>query len=89
LEWSDQLFTHTMYYRNGNSFYQVSIFYDGWEEPAQLIQALTFNPSFSTSGAPAVNGNFPYEPGRHWVLGRAGTTLYFSEIVASDEDLIP
>jgi hypothetical protein len=88
VEWNDELFTHTVYYRSGTSFYQASIFVDGWEEvPKQVLHPFT-TPSYND--APAVNGNVDYEQTRrHWLLGRSGNELWFSVINETDSNLLP
>lgn len=88
VEWNDELFTHTVYYRSGSSFYQVSIFLDGWEEVAKQVVHPFTTPSYSD--APAVNGNVDYEQTRrHWLLGRSGTEFWFSVINEPDSNLLP
>jgi hypothetical protein len=79
VEWNDALLTHTVYYRSGTSFYQASFFYNYWEgEAKQIVDGSLTSPSFIN--APSVNGNVPFEPGEHWVLGRDSTgRLRFAE----------
>lgn len=88
VEWNDDLFTHTVYYRSGSSFYQMSIYVDGWEEaPKQITHPIT-TPSYTD--APAVNGNIDWEQDRkHMLLGRSGTEFWFSSAYLADSNLIP
>jgi hypothetical protein len=86
LEWDDQLNTHTVYYRSGNSIYQASINYDLWEEMPKKVEAAP-NPSFAS--APSANGNYPYEGGSHLVLARdSANAIWFAESF-QNADLVP
>ena len=42
----------------------------------------------SITGNPVVIGGTPYEAGRHWVLARGGSNIYWGESF-NDEDLAP
>lgn len=91
LEWSDQVFTHTLYYRSGESYYQTSFFLDAWAHPdlpAKEVIHSNIQPAYTSS--PSVHGNVDIEQGRmHWMVGRAGEELFFSAITEGESDLAP
>jgi hypothetical protein len=91
LEWNDSLFTHTLYYRSGGSFYQTSFFLDEWAHDnvsAKEIIHAAIQPAYDS--APSVNGNVDIEQDRkHWVVGRSGSEIFFSAIQDGDSRLAP
>lgn len=91
LEWNGYVFTHTLYYRSGDSFYQTSFFLDEWAHsdiPAKKIIHGNTQPAYNS--APSAHGNVDIEnERRHWVVGRSGSEIYFSAISHSDSQLAP
>lgn len=91
LEWNDWLFTHTLYYRSGNSYYQASFFLDSWahdDVPAKEVLHSSIQPAYNS--APSVNGNIDLEATkRHWIVGRSGSEIFFSPISHGDGVLAP
>jgi hypothetical protein len=88
VEWGDQLFTHTVYYRSGSSLYQASFIYDTLEEVPKIIMHNSFTPFFSS--APSVNGNLMFEIGQHWVIGRdSQSNLWFTTSQDDELGMVP
>lgn len=91
LEWNSWLFTHTLYYRSGDSFYQTSFFLDQWAHsdiPAKKIIHGNTQPAYDS--APSAHGDMDIEQERrHWVVGRSGSEIFFSAILYGDGYLAP
>jgi hypothetical protein len=82
-------FGGTLYYRNGTTIYQVSAANGVDQFDIATIKAITVGGTTpSINGNPVVIGGTPYEAGRHWVLARGGTNIYWGESF-NDEDLAP
>lgn len=85
----DIFYTGTLYYRNGSTIYQVSASNNVDQFNNSTIKAITVGGTTpSISGNPVVIGGVPYEAGRHWVLARGGSNIYWGESF-NDEDLAP
>ena len=82
-------YTGTLYYRNGSTLYQVSAVNGVDQFNLGTLKSITVGGTTpSISGNPVVIGGVPYEAGRHWVLARGGSNIYWGESF-NDEDLAP
>jgi hypothetical protein len=85
-EYDSNMFAATFYYRgNTSKIYQMTANVDDFG-PATLKQIDLGNITPTITGNPVVVGGVPYEAGRHWVLARGGSNLYFAESF-NDENL--